>query len=63
MMEVARMTMMMEVARMTMMMEVTIIRMITIYYSLIIYYLDKKDDKAYNILWLAEESNINKEIN
>lgn len=43
-------------------MEVTIIRMITMHYSLIIYYLYKKDDKVYSILYLAEESNSNKEI-
>ena len=43
-------------------MEVTIIRMITMHYSLIIYYLYKKDDKVYSILYLVEESNSNKEI-
>jgi hypothetical protein len=43
-------------------MEVTIIRTITMHYSLIIYYLYKKDDKVYSILYLAEESNSNKEI-
>jgi hypothetical protein len=46
----------------TIVMEVTIIRMITMHYSLIIYYLYKKDDKVYSILYLAEESNSNKEI-